>query len=570
MIVFKTIRWKNFLSTGNYFTEVLLDRSPTTLVVGENGAGKSTVLDAICFALFGKPFRKISKPQLINSINKGGAVVEVEFTIGRKEYLVRRGIKPGIFEIELGGMIIDQNANLRDQQEVLEKTILKLNYKSFTQVVILGSASFTPFMQLSASHRREVIENLLDIEIFSTMNSLLKTKMNQIKTDLQECTNQIDVTKEKLRLQHEYLNTIKNDNSERKKQAQDEIEKTRKEIDKHSEMIEELQVQIDDNTALIGDLDKVSKSKEKMTEMKTKLTSTLKKHTSDITFYENNDNCPTCHQDIDETFKQTTLTSITQKRSEVEKAMTDLGAMLDGTIARLNEIQTVQATINKLNTDIMVEANTVTGLQKYITKVQKDLTDLIDEEVQRGDSSKVSEYEESIRVLGKAKENLLEQQYIQSFAATLLKDTGIKTKIIRQYLPIMNKLVNKYLSAMEFFVQFELDENFNEKIKSRFRDEFSYDSFSEGEKMRIDLALLFTWRSIAKMKNSINTNLLILDEVFDSSLDGSGTDEFLKILGTLGIDTNIFVISHKGDQLFDKFHSVIRFEKVKNYSRIAK
>lgn len=570
MIVFKTIRWKNFLSTGNYFTEVLLDRSPTTLVVGENGAGKSTVLDAICFALFGKPFRKISKPQLINSINKGGAVVEVEFTIGRKEYLVRRGIKPGIFEIELGGMIIDQNANLRDQQDVLEKTILKLNYKSFTQVVILGSASFTPFMQLSASHRREVIENLLDIEIFSTMNSLLKTKMNQIKNDLQECTNQIDVTKEKLRLQHEYLTTIKNDNSERKKQAQDEIEKTRKEIDKHSEMIEELQTQIDDNTALISDLDKVTKSKEKMTEMKTKLTSTLKKHTSDITFYENNDNCPTCHQDIDETFKHTTLTNITQKRSEVEKAMTELGAMLDGTIARLNEIQTVQATINKLNTDIMVEANTVTGLQKYITKVQKDLTDLIEEEVQRGDSSKVSEYEESIRVLSKAKENLIEQQYIQSFAATLLKDTGIKTKIIRQYLPIMNKLVNKYLSAMEFFVQFELDENFNEKIKSRFRDEFSYDSFSEGEKMRIDLALLFTWRSIAKMKNSINTNLLILDEVFDSSLDGSGTDEFLKILGTLGIDTNIFVISHKGDQLFDKFHSVIRFEKVKNYSRIAK
>lgn len=569
MIVFRRIRWRNFLSTGNAFTEVQFDRSPNTLIVGNNGAGKSTILDALTFALFGKPFRKISKPQLVNSINGGGALVEVEFSIGRKDYLVRRGIKKNIFDIEVNGTNVDQDANVRDQQEMLEKNILKLNYKSFTQVVILGSASFTPFMQLSAANRREVIENLLDIEIFSVMNSLLKSRMSKLKTDLQECQYQLDISKEKLNLQTEYLETLKTDNETKRKQNQQEITKAEAAIATHEAKVEALTEQIGDLQSQISDSEKTEKLKTNLADMRVKLNKTITKHQSEIDFYQEHSNCPTCHQEIEDHFKEAKVTEYGNKISEVEKALPELNKKLQEAKERLDVIADVQQQIYTLNSDIAVEQSSIGGLQKYISKVQKELTELIQQDNQTNDE-KIEELRDMIKVLDTAKSKLLEQQYIQNFAASLLKDTGIKTKIIRQYLPIINKLVNKYLANMDFFVQFELDEAFNEKIKSRYRDDFSYDSFSEGEKMRIDLALLFTWRSVAKMKNSINTNLLILDEVFDSSLDGGGTDEFMKILNTLSADTNVFVISHKGDQLFDKFHSVIQFEKVKNYSRIAK
>lgn len=569
MIIFKTIRWKNFLSTGNHFTEVKLDRSPNTLIVGNNGAGKSTILDALTFALFGKPFRKISKGQLVNSINGGGALVEVEFSIGSKDYLVRRGIKKNIFDIEVDGSIIDQNSNVRDQQDVLEKNILKLNYKAFTQVVILGSASFTPFMQLSAANRREVIENLLDIEIFSVMNSLLKSKQSKLKSDLEECQYQLDLTEEKVRLQKEYLNNLKTDNAEKRKNNEREITKSQASIATHESKIEELRELITDLQQQISDEEKVTKLKSDISSMKKKLDRTLHKHGEEISFYKENDNCPTCQQNIEADFKATKIEEYTDKISKIESAFPQLEEQLENASNRINEIVDVQQKISALNTDMHVEQSSISGLQKYISEMQKQLTKLIEED-KVGDEDKIAELQNNLSVLGKAKEKLLEQQYISNFAGTLLKDTGIKTKIIRQYLPIINKLVNKYLSSMDFFVQFELDEAFNETIKSRHRDDFSYDSFSEGEKMRIDLSLLFTWRAVAKMKNSINTNLLILDEVFDSSLDGGGTDEFMKILNTISSDTNVFVISHKGDQLFDKFHSVIQFEKVKNYSRIAK
>ena len=569
MIIFKTIRWKNFLSTGNHFTEVKLDRSPNTLIVGNNGAGKSTILDALTFALFGKPFRKISKGQLVNSINGGGALVEVEFSIGSKDYLVRRGIKKNIFDIEVNGSIIDQNSNVRDQQDVLEKNILKLNYKAFTQVVILGSASFTPFMQLSAANRREVIENLLDIEIFSVMNSLLKSKQSKLKSDLEECQYQLDLTEEKVRLQKEYLNNLKTDNAEKRKNNEREITKSQASIATHESKIEELRELITDLQQQISDEAKVTKLKSDISSMKKKLDRTMHKHGEEISFYKENDNCPTCQQNIEADFKATKIEEYTDKISKIESAFPQLEEQLENASNRINEIADVQQKISALNTDMHVEQSSISGLQKYISEMQKQLTKLIEED-KVGDEDKIAELQNNLSVLGKAKEKLLEQQYISNFAGTLLKDTGIKTKIIRQYLPIINKLVNKYLSSMDFFVQFELDEAFNETIKSRHRDDFSYDSFSEGEKMRIDLSLLFTWRAVAKMKNSINTNLLILDEVFDSSLDGGGTDEFMKILNTISSDTNVFVISHKGDQLFDKFHSVIQFEKVKNYSRIAK
>jgi len=569
MIIFKNIRWKNFLSTGNHFTEVQLDRSPNTLIVGNNGAGKSTILDALTFALFGKPFRKISKAQLVNSINGSGALVEVEFSIGTKNYLVRRGIKKNIFDIELNGINVDQNANVRDQQEMLEKNILKLNYKAFTQVVILGSASFTPFMQLSASNRREVIENLLDIEIFSIMNSLLKSKQNKLKNDLQECQYQLDLTEEKVRLQRQYLQELKTDNAEKRKNNEREITKSQASIATHEAKIEDLREGIEDLQRTISDESKVGNLKSNIVSMKTKLTKTTKKHNEEIMFYKENDNCPTCQQQIEENFKETKIEEYSDKIGEIATAIPKLEVQLEEATTRLSEIADVHSQINALNTDMHVEQSSISGLQKYISEMQKQLTKLIEDD-KVGDEDKIADLQNKIDVLGKAKEKLVDQQYIGNFAGSLLKDTGIKTKIIRQYLPIINKLVNKYLSSMDFFVQFELDEAFSETIKSRHRDDFSYDSFSEGEKMRIDLSLLFTWRAVAKMKNSINTNLLILDEVFDSSLDGSGTDEFMKILNTISNDTNVFVISHKGDQLFDKFHSVLQFEKVKNYSRIAK
>jgi DNA repair exonuclease SbcCD ATPase subunit len=571
MITFEKVRWKNFLSTGNSFTEIDLTRSTNTLIVGQNGAGKSTILDALTFGLFGKPYRKINKPQLINSINDGKCVVEIELSIGKKKYKIVRGIKPNVFEIYCDGSLVNQDAKATDYQEHLERFILKLNYKSFTQVVILGSASFVPFMQLSASDRRTIIEELLDIGIFSSMNTIIKSRISGIKDKQKDSNYKIELLNEKIELQKQNI-------EEHKKNFQVEIENKQTEIRNNSAFvkktlrnIELIQTHISQLSDKISDHSKISSKNNKILTLQSKLDDNIKKLKKDIDFYENNDNCPTCQQTIAEETKTNHITTKQGKIGEIGTAKQQLEDELQKVCDRLKEITSIQKHINEHNSEIVKLNTQVTSINEYNTKVLQ--------EIERLEKSSVSTEtdNEKLKTLGTdlidatrlANELAIEKQY-HDFAASLLKDSGIKTKIIKQYLPIMNKLINKYLSAMDFFVNFNLNESFEETIKSRHRDEFSYASFSEGEKMRIDLALLFTWRQVAKMKNSTNTNLLILDEVFDSSLDGVGTEEFLKLLNSLDKNTNVFVISHKGDQLFDKFRSVIKFQKQNNFSQVAK
>ena len=571
MIIFEKLRWKNILSTGNSFTELNLTKSSNTLVIGNNGAGKSTMLDALCFVLFGKPFRKINKPNLLNSINQQQGVVEVEFSIGKKEYKVIRGIKPNIFEVYCNGLMVDQDAKAKDYQEHLEKFILKLNFKSFTQVVILGSASFVPFMQLSPADRRAIIEDLLDIQIFSSMNGVVKEKMAIIKDSSTKNKYAMDLTSEKINFQKQSI-------EEHKKHNDAEIIKKMKEVNDSAGQI----TKISSDTSLIlkhmmslqskiyDKLD-VEKKSTKLLQLESKLESRLKKLDKEEKFYEENHDCPTCKQGIAETFRHSQLSGINQTKGEIGVGIKDIEDKIQKTNQRIQEIQKINKHIQDHNNELVKLNSTSEAISKYMEKTKKEIDELRNRKDNLEDeNAKLKELKEQLSLLVKKQEELsTEKQYLE-FAGNLLKDTGIKTKIIRQYLPIMNKLINKYLTAMDFFVNFNINEQFEETIKSRHRDEFSYANFSEGEKMRIDLALLFTWRQIAKLKNSTNTNLLILDEVFDSSLDGVGTEEFLKLIHEMGTDTNVFVISHKGDQLFDKFRSVIKFEKHNNFSRIAK
>lgn len=568
MIIFNKVRWKNFLSTGNAFTEIQLDRSVSTLIIGENGAGKSTVLDALCFGLFGVPFRRIKKGQLVNSVNGREAVVEVEFTIGKRQYLVRRGIKPNCLDIIVDGKQLDQKAALKDQQVILESNILGLNFKSFTQVVILGSATFTPFMQLASSSRKEVIENLLDIEIFTVMNNLLKEKAKRLREDTTNCDHQLNKAEEKIVILKDFIHTLESGNESKVQLNTDEINKSKKSIEQHEQEIGKLRTKVDELLGTIADGENAKDKRGKLETLRDRLKRTCTKHENDKKFYTENDNCPTCNQHIEDAFKVSTISEIDSKIEEVNGALVQLEEQHNTISERLAEVANTQSEISENQQKISVRQSSITGLQQYIKKLEEekviDDIEKIDEE-----KEKLEKLENGVETLNRAKEKLASDKYLYDIASGLLKDTGIKTKIVNQYLPIINKLVNKYLASMDFFVQFELDATFNETIRSRYRDDFSYASFSEGEKMRIDLALLFTWRAIAKMKNSVNTNLLILDEVFDGSLDTGGTDEFLKIINTLTNDTNVFIISHKGDQLYDKFHSVVKFEKVKNYSRIA-
>ncbi len=571
MVVFKKVRWKNFLSTGNAFTEIDLTRSTNTLIVGHNGAGKSTILDALTFGLFGKPYRKINKPQLINSINDGKAVVEVEFSIGKKEYKIVRGIKPNVFEIHCNGKLINQDAKATDYQEHLEKFILKLNYKSFTQVVILGSASFIPFMQLSAADRRTIIEELLDIGIFSSMNTIMKSSITGIKDDQRDCEYKINLLNEKIELQKQNI-------EEHMKNHLVEVDKKTKEIsdnDAHLTKITKdiglIQLHVDQLTKKIEDKNQVANRNTKILTLQSKLEDNLKKINKEIAFYRSNGECPTCQQTITDDTKHKHITEKQNKIVEVNEAITKLNGELQKVYGRLDEIDAIQKHISEHNSEIVKLNTQVTSINKYNTKVLQEIEELrTRSNLTENDNEKLKDLNRDLDAAKKVAEDLSIQKQYYDYAATLLKDSGIKTKIIKQYLPIMNKLINKYLTAMDFFVNFNLNENFEETIKSRHRDEFSYASFSEGEKMRIDLALLFTWRQVAKMKNSTNTNLLVLDEVFDSSLDGVGMEEFMKLLNSLDKNTNVFVISHKGDQLFDKFRSVIRFEKKGNFSQVAK
>jgi DNA repair exonuclease SbcCD ATPase subunit len=571
MIIFEKVRWKNFLSTGNWFTEIDFTRSPNTLIIGSNGSGKSTILDALTFGLFGKPFRKINKPQLPNSINEKECVVEIEFKVGKKSYKIIRGIKPNTFEIYQDGKLLNQDAAARDYQEVLEKNILKLNFKSFTQIVILGSASFTPFMQLSAADRRNIIEDLLDIQIFSSMNSLVKEKMVEIKDASAKIKYDMDLTAEKIELQKQNI-------EEHKKHNDAEIEKKKQEIITSETQIGHLQIDIeliqkhiDVLTSKILNKDAVEAKRTKLSNLENQLSNNLRKLDKEVKFYEDNHDCPTCKQTITQDWKEKQILEKQTKKSDISVALTDIEKKIADANNVVNEMLKITKHITEHNSEVIKHNASITAINKYVAKLNAEIAELstrkdnLEEE-----NTKLKELREKLASLVEKQKQIADEKQYYEFAGTLLKDTGIKTKIIKQYLPIMNKLINKYLTAMDSFINFNLNENFEETIKSRHRDDFSYHNFSEGEKMRIDLAILFTWRQIAKLKNSVNTNLLILDEVFDSSLDTVGTDEFLKLMYDIGQDTNVFVISHKGDQLFDKFRSVIRFEKKNNFSRIAK
>ena len=571
MIKFQTIRWKNLLSTGNSFTEVRLDKSINTLIIGNNGAGKSTILDALCFGLFGKAFRKINKPNLVNSINNSDTVIEVEFSTGKKQYKIVRGIKPNVFEIYVNGVLLNQDSKAKDYQDFLEKSILKFNFKSFTQIVILGSASFVPFMQLSPADRRAIIEELLDIQIFTSMNTLIKERVAEIKDKSLQNKYEMELTSEKIKMQKELI-------EEHKKNHLVEIDKKVKEKEESTEQIVTLnknivliQKHIDVLNKKIQDKLDIEKKSSKLIQLESKMESRLKKLDKDYKFYEEHQSCPTCKQDIDDTFRSSQIAGIDKTKGDIAVAIKDLESKIQETNTRYEEIQKTVKHIQEHNNEIVKHNSTITAIHSYISKLEKEIKELSSSTTRNeDDDTKLNELKSTLAELVKNQQEMAVEKQYYDLASTLLKDTGIKTKIIKQYLPIINKYVNKYLKAMDFFVNFNLNENFEETIKSRYRDEFSYANFSEGEKMRIDLALLFTWRQIAKLKNSTNTNLLILDEVFDSSLDSVGTDEFLKLIQEMGQDTNIFVISHKGDQLFDKFRSVIKFEKKNNFSQVTK
>ena len=568
MINFNKIRWKNFLSYGNHWTEVNLNQNKSTLVIGENGAGKSTVLDALTFVLYNKPFRKVTVQQLINSINDNHMEVEVEFSIGKNNYKVARGQKPRKFEVYSNGDMLNQEAHAKDYQEVLEKNILKLNHKSFCQVVVLGSSSFIPFMQLPNNHRKEVIEDLLDIGIFSIMSTLLKDKASSNRRLLGEVNSNITLLDAQIDMQKEYI--------ERMVQKKDELIQEKEEsIKKLTNINGVLDLNLSDEEEKlfklrkeVRDEEKIRKKLNKLHNLDEKIGEKVKRLRKEIEFFHSHDDCPTCNQTIDEEFKQHSISSKKDTINECNEGFDKLETEIAQTQDSVNHIVEVWKEIDKVNQIINNCKSEINANQSVIDSLQND--------IDRAGEENIDEERKKITDLNKRKgdeegqkKTLSDTQEVFSIATTLLKDTGIKSRIIKQYVPVMNKLINKYLAAMDFFVQFELDENFNEVIKSRFRDEFTYASFSEGEKMRIDLSLLFTWRAIAKLKNSASTNLLIMDEVFDSSLDVSGTDEFLKIINDLTLDTNVFIISHKTDQLVDKFNNVIRFEKHQNFSRMV-
>ena len=570
MVHFSKLKYKNILSTGNVFTEIQLDRSPNTIVVGENGAGKSSMIDALCFVLFNKPFRDIKKNQLINSINGKDTLVELEFKIGTNEYRVSRGIKPNIFEIYKNDTLLNQPGSSRDYQATLEDTILKLNYKSFTQIVVLGNASFTPFMQLKPYDRRIIIEDLLDIQIFSNMNTLLKDRISINKKETQEVNYQLDLTEDKINVQREYLEQLKQDVDKQIESFILEREGYEQKYDTSEGVCYKLGDEVDGLLAEVDHEHKVKSKSKKVSELLQKLHDKTHNNTKRMVFFEKHDNCPTCEQLIDLKIKADKIDATQKTIKETENAINTLATEQDKLTTEISKIDKLQGEIQNKQLKIREHQSEMKHMRNNGKSANTRIRTLQSKGKDDNDAeSKITELNNDIATHSKSKESLSIDKELLGFASGMLKDGGIKTRIIRQYIPIMNKLINKYLASLEFFVNFELNEEFNETIKSRYRDIYSYANFSEGEKMRIDLALLFTWRAIAKMKNSTNTNLLILDEVFDASLDSTGCDEFLKLLQELGTETNVFVISHKGDVLIDKFRSKLEFQKIKNFSRIV-
>jgi len=570
MITFKKIRYKNFLSTGQQFIEIDLDLSPTTLVVGNNGAGKSTMLDAMCFGLFAKPFRAVKKDQLVNTINEKDCLVEVEFIIGKKQYKIIRGIKPNIFEIWCNGDMLNQDAAVRDYQKHLEQHILKLNFRSFTQVVILGNASFVPFMQLRARHRREVVEEILDIEIFSKLNLMFREKQKAQDETIKQADFNFQLLDGKIATQQKHIDDISNTNKDTVNLKQVAITNSETDIENYEEDIARVKREITGLQTEILDQTKVTNKHGKLTSMEAKLENTCIKHKKELKFFQSHDDCPTCQQSIDEAFKKATIVVKEAKVVELELGMEQIDNAIQTSQKKLDKINQTVVAIREKELLINRYETSISEIEKYKSKIQKEIDDLSEEKFSTGVATgELNQLQEQLTEAGKNKLKHKEEKLYIDTARHLMQDTGIKTKIIKQYLPIMNQYINKNLADMDFFVNFSLDEEFNETIKSRHRDDFQYHSFSEGEKLRIDLAILFTWREIAKLKNSTNTNLLILDEIFDSSLDTSGTEEFMRILYHTMNKENVFVISHKGDTLIDKFPRVMKFEKYKNFTRMA-
>ena len=570
MITFTTLKWKNFLSTGNSFTTVNFSESKTTLVVGHNGAGKSTMLDALAFALFGKAHRNISKPQLLNSINNKNCVVEVEFNVSGSNYKIVRGIRPNIFEIWKDGTMINQSSHSKEYQKILEQNIIKLNHKSFHQIVVLGSSSFIPFMQLAAGARRDVIEDLLDINVFSKMNNILKEKNSLLKEDIKSTEYDLELAKEKIDLQSKYIKEVEslsNDQIESKeleiKEVNDDIQSLQTSNATFSDEIDKSSIGLQEN------LKKNHNKKQALLQYKAEFNQKISTLVKETKFYEENDTCPTCSQDIDSDLRSSKLSTAKTKAAEIQKALDDVGDQSTIVESALDELTSTSEDIRNKTSSISSNNREIVRLQGQIQNITAAITKI------RGNDGDVAKSKSDLDILKGKKDDLFEKRLYfneslsyNSVILEMLKDTGIKTKIIKQYLPVINKLVNQYLQVLDFFVSFHLDEAFSETIRSRHRDAFTYDSFSEGEKQRIDLALLFTWRMIAKMKNSVATNLLILDETFDSSLDYEGVDNLMKIIHTLDDDTNVFVISHKGDILEGKFENKLEFHKEKNFSKL--
>ena len=568
MILFNAVRYKNFLSTGNVFTDINLSEHSTTLIVGENGAGKSTFLDAITFALFGKPFRNINKPQLVNSVNEKDCVVQVEFNIGKKQYKIVRGIKPNVFEIYVDGDLLNQDAKSKDYQDYLEKVILKMNYKSFTQIVILGSTNFTPFMQLSAADRRAVIEDLLDIQIFSSMNVVVKNKLHTLKDEAAQLKIQIDNTKDKIELHKKHLDELKKNTKELVDAKKQEIIENTASLSELETSATDKEVEIDNLLNETTDEDTTTKRFQKLNNLEAKIEGNIQKLEKDIEFYSVNSTCPTCDQAINN--KEEKVHTCNSKITELNQGLTKLKEESDAVLQRINTIKATQKQLKSLEQDLVRINTSRSQVRKYIKKLEDEIAE-IESKPAMSDEFKAQSKQllNALQAFNEKRKEVSEQTQNYDIVAQLLKDGGIKSKIIKQYVPVINKLVNKYLAAMDFFVNFNIDEEFKETIKSRHRDDFSYENFSEGEKKRIDLALLFTWRSVAKLKNSVNTNLLIFDEVFDGSLDINGTEEFMKLINMMNEGTNIFVITHKSDQMVDKFKHTIRFGKIKNFSQMV-
>lgn len=568
MIEFHKIRYKNLLSTGNVFTEINLNSNGATLIVGDNGAGKSTLLDALTYVLFNKAFRNINKPQLVNSINKKEMLVEVEFLIGRSQYLIRRGMKPNVFEIFSNGILLNQDAETKDYQEMLERQILKTNFKSFCQVVVLGSATFQPFMSLPLGQRREIIEDILDLQIFSTMNSLLKDKLQENNENILLNNHQQKSLSEKIKLIRQHMSEIQTNNESLISEKTIRINETEEKISETNTILLAIDKRIVDLNEKLKGYDNLSSKILELNKLKNKIESNIEHITNQVSFLCNNDTCPTCKQEIQISFKNV---STKERRDQIEESNKGVESLLEkikNFQNKLDEKNEYKKELTELTIERRGVCTQISSFIDYRNNLQKDITS-IKSKIERIDTQKLNDFETELLDWQKKLNDLTREKAILSQAGLLLKDGGIKSKIIKQYITVINKFLNKYLSMMEFFIQFELNEQFNETIKSRFRDEFSYASFSEGEKMRINLAVLFTWRAVAKLRNSINTNILIMDEIFDSSLDANGTEEFIKILGQLTSDINAFIISHKTSQISDKFNNVLKFVKVKNFSSMV-